>query len=467
MNDIRQHDATALRTELLAGTISPPEALGRTIEQFNAWNPTINAIIHPRLDQALYEAAQVDLDQGALAGVPIAIKDLGCEQAGEPFHCGTSFLRNLNWKSTYNSYLWSALAAAGAISIGRTNTPEFGSTITTEPTAYGATRNPHEIRYSAGGSSGGSAAAVAAGIVPIAHGNDGGGSLRIPASACGLIGLKPSRGTVSAGPTRSEHRHGLGIDGVLTKTVRDTALALDVISGSRYGDYVTTELPVASYSKLLATDPGPQKIAIATFSAHPACVDAVNKTASLLEGLGHQITAGKNPPEWFSNDVTDQIIVLRTIGMAQELYQWGEEIGRPITQEDIEPSNWWSSELGKTLPGTMYLAAQNWLHHWSRRTSSFWNDFDLLLTPVLGGLTPTIGFLSDPKTGQQQLRELIGFVDQANVTGQPAISVPVGEHEGLPIGVQVIAARGQDTLLLQIAQQLEDSEAFTKLSNQL
>ena len=155
-------------------------------------------------------------------------------------------------------------------------------------------------------------------------------------------------------------------------------------------------LLLATVSFSLQTQ-GRKKLLSQLFSAHPACVDAVNETACLLEGLGHQITAGKNPPEWFSNDLTDQTIVLRTIGMAQELHKWGEEIGRPITQEDIEPSNWWSSELGKTLPGTMYLAAQNWLHHWSRRTSSFWNDFDLLLTPVLGSLTPTIGLLSDPK----------------------------------------------------------------------
>ncbi|HCB37076.1 MAG TPA: amidase, partial [Acidimicrobiaceae bacterium] len=227
----------------------------RALARMEEVNPALNAVVHPRAERALEEARGLSDAPAAgfagrhrpLAGVPIAVKDLGCEQAGEPHHRGSRLLAEAGRREHEDSHLYGLLAGAGAVSLGRTNTPEFGTTITTEPAVYGPTANPWSLDHSAGGSSGGSAAAVAAGIVTVAHGNDGGGSVRIPASACGLVGLKPTRGRVSTGPHRGEHRGGLAVDAMLTRTVRDAALCLDVVSVPAVGDpYGVAGPPAAS-----------------------------------------------------------------------------------------------------------------------------------------------------------------------------------------------------------------------------
>ena len=449
-------DATEQRRLLTTGQISPSELVEVAIERAVATGG-LNAIIHPRYDQAQEQATLVEDLAAPLAGIPIAIKDLGCAQEGLPHHHGAQFLRDLQWTETTDSYLWSLLRDSGAISLGRTNTPEFGSTITTEPLAYGPTTNPWDPTRSPGGSSGGSAAVVAAGVVAIAHGNDGGGSIRIPASACGLVGLKPSRGRVSVGPEAGEHRGGLAVDGILTRTVRDTALGLDVIARPWPGDPYWAPPGSEPFVDAARRVPRPLRIAVSTGRAEPACVDATLRAAGLLEDLGHHIDTGE-PTDWYDDEVTDQTIVLRTVAMATELNSWQRQIGRPLTEDDVEDSNWWSAELGRTLPGSMYVQAQIWLQQWTRRVTSFWNDHDILLTPVLGAVTPPIGFLSDPLEGQQRLRSLIGFVDQANVSGQPAISVPIAtDPDDMPIGIQLVGAYAREDLLIQVAAQLEHS----------
>ena len=460
-NDRRRDDATALLALLEHGDVSPQEATAAAIQRCTALNPTLNAVIHEDFERAVGRAER-PLD-GVLAGLPVAVKDLGCDQAGRPHHHGARFLKELSWTATDDSYLWKTLAEAGSISIGRTNTPEFGSTITTEPLAYGPTRNPWNLGHSPGGSSGGSAAAVAAGIVTMAHGNDGGGSIRIPASACGLVGLKPTRGRVSTGPHRGEHRGGFAVDGMLTKTVRDAALALDVLSRRWPGEVVPVAPPELAWSTSHRRDPGSLRVGVAFGRSHDECRTAVDHVASLLSDLGHSV--GESVPrDWFDAEVTDQTIVIRTVNMAAELDAWAAAIGRPLTEDDVEDSNYWSAELGRTLSGTMYADAQAWLARWSREVARFWEQHDVLLTPVLGAPPPPIGHLSDPVEGQVRLRELIGFVDQANVSGQPAISVPTHlSAEGLPIGVQLIAAHGREDLLLQVAAQLETNESFISI----
>ncbi len=467
MIDRRFDDATALAAAIGEGKLSVLEVFEIAAARYEAFNPALNAIIHPRLDEARDQALEQERSpaDARLFGIPIAIKDLGCEQLDEPHHRGARFLAQAGWRSRQNSHLFDLLSASGAISIGRTNTPEFGSTITTEPVAYGPTANPWNLEYSAGGSSGGSAAAVAVGIVPVAHGNDGGGSIRIPASACGLVGLKPSRGRVSAGPQNGEHRGGLAIDGMLTRTVRDAALCLSAISHPAMGDPYPA--PVLANSRVGSSGKSDSaRLRIATYSENcsPPVKAATDATAALLEELGHEVVPNSYPSDWFDPEMADQLLVVRAISMAAELDHWARVLGRPIGNDDVEPSNFWAAELGRDLPAAMYLTAQSWLANWRRRVAEFWQSFDLLLTPVLGDVTPPLGYLSDPVDGPRRLRDLLGFVDQANVSGQPAISLPAAlSSEQMPIGVQLIAETGAEALLLHIAQQVSDADGFIDL----
>ena len=334
---------------------------------------------------------------------------------------------------------------------------------------------------------------MAAGIVPVAHGNDGGGSIRIPAAACGLVGLKPSRGRVSTAPRLGEHRGGFAVDGMLTRTVRDAAACLDIISRPAPGDpYVAPPLrPGESFADVVAAPPPPLRIAVSTGGPHRASDTvrhAVERTAELLGELGHRIEPDTTPSGWYSAEVTDHTIVVRTVGMAAELAGWSARLGRPMTEDDVEPANWWSAELGKSLPASAYVASLEGLARWRRRVMAFWNSdqvsrtaaamegsaparntpsgYDLLLTPVLADVTPTLGHLSDPVEGAQRIAGLAAFVNQANISGQPAISLPTAsDPDGLPLGVQLHAAHGGEHLLLAVAQQIADADGFIPLSD--
>lgn len=499
--DRRSSDATALAQAFAASETDPAEAMQAALERMERLNPALNAVIHPRPEQALAEAeasaqrwsrrraggAALDgmPDDGVLFdGVPMAIKDLGCEQAGEFHHAGARFLVELGWRGSLDSHLYRLLRGAGMVSVGRTNTPEFGTTITTEPVAYGPTANPWDLTRSPGGSSGGSAAAVAAGIVPVAHGNDGGGSIRVPAAACGLVGLKPTRGRVSTAPRLGEHRGGFAVDGMLTRTVRDAARCLDIISRPAPGDpYIAPPLgPGQSFAGSLTVSLPPLRIAVSTGElgrASPPGRRAVEQAADLLARLGHRIETDTAPDGWFSAELADHTIVVRTVSMATELAGWTERLGRPMTSDDVEPANWWSAELGASLPASAYVQALEALARWRRRVMTFWtadpapgrstpnrSGFDLLMTPVLADVTPRLGYLADPADGARRIAELAVFVNQANVSGQPAISLPTAlDSDGLPLGVQLHAAHGGEHLLLAVAQQIADADGFVSLGD--
>ncbi len=512
--DRRYEDATALARAFAAGETDPAEAMQAALERMERLNPRLNAVIHPRPERALAEAAASaqrwsqrrasgnalnDRPDGGVPfdGVPMAIKDLGCEQAGEFHHAGARFLVELGWQGSLDSHLYGLLRGAGLISVGRTNTPEFGTTITTEPDTYGPTANPWSLDRSPGGSSGGSAAAVAAGIVPVAHGNDGGGSIRVPAAACGLLGLKPTRGRVSTAPRLGEHRGGFAVDGMLTRTVRDAARCLDIISRPAPGDpYIAPPLgPDESFAGALTVSVSPLRIAVSTGSrgrASPPVRRAVEQAADLLARLGHRIEPDTAPDGWFSAELADHTIVVRTVGMATELAGWAERLGRPMTSDDVEPANWWSAELGRSLPASAYVGALEELARWRRQVMTFWNSvhdiraaasrgaaasattpdaesrrgFDLLMTPVLADVTPPLGYLADPADGARRIAELATFVNQANISGQPAISLPTAvDADGLPLGVQLHAAHGGERLLLAVAQQIADAGGFISLGD--
>ena len=447
-----------------AGEITPSELTRGAVAALEKLNPTLNAVIHPRYEAAVAEATDpmTGGGDGPFAGVPMVVKDLRCAQAGEPHHRGARFLARARWTEKVDSHLWRDLRRAGFISLGRTNTPEFGSTITTEPLHYGPTHNPWDPELTPGGSSGGSAAVVAARVVPVAHGNDGGGSLRVPAAMCGLVGLKPNRGRISAGPQAGISRGGFASDGVLTVSVRDTATALDAIMGARPGDPVAIGAPASPLIGALRRRPTGLRIGVSRRLGDPTMRAAVEHTASLLESLGHVIRPDTQPSGWFDPEVGQHTVVIRTVGMATELRHWGEVLGRPMTEDDVEPANWFSAQLGNSLPAAAVTEAGDWLHAWSRRVVAWWSEgHDLLLSPVVGTITPRLGVLSDPLEGQRRLGDLLGFVDQANVTGQPAVSLPLWwDDRGAPVGVQLIAAPGREDLLVAVAAQLEEAQPW-------
>ena len=492
--DRRFEDATALAQAFAAGETDPVEAMSAALDRMERLNPALNAVIHPRRERALAEATEASRRWAerrasgstrlgtSLDGIPMAVKDLGCEQAGEFHHAGARFLVDLDWRGTVDSHLYRLLRGAGLVSVGRTNTPEFGTTITTEPATYGPTANPWALGRSPGGSSGGSAAAVASGIVPVAHGNDGGGSIRVPAAACGLVGLKPTRGRVSTAPRLGEHRGGFAVDGMLTRTVRDAARCLDIISSPAPGDpYIAPPLGRGeTFSDALAGPVPSLRIAVSAGPqgrASEPVRHALELAAALLEGLGHHIEPDTAPRGWYSPELADHTIVVRTVAMATELAGWTERLGRPMTADDIEPANWWSAELGRSLPAAAYVEALEELARWRRRAMPFWNadpvperstpdhdGFDLLVTPVLADVTPELGYLADPVDGARRIAELAGFVNQANVSGQPAISLPTAlDSAGAPLGIQLHAGHGDEQLLLAVSQQIADAGGLIPL----
>ncbi|RMF20289.1 MAG: amidase, partial [Deltaproteobacteria bacterium] len=297
MDDLAVMDATAQAELVRTGQATPVELIDAAIERVERVNSEINAVIIPLFEQARERAASGDLGSGPFRGVPFLMKDLDVCTAGEPFHCGMRFLKDAEFVSDHDAYLAAKFREAGFVWLGKTNTPELGLTVTTEPVAYGPTRNPWNTEHSVGGSSGGSAAAVASGMVPAAHASDGGGSIRIPASECGLVGLKPSRGRISLGPDYGEYWKGLVISHVVTRTVRDSAAILDAVAGAMPGDPYVAPPPRRPYVEELSAKPSSLKIGVAmTMPAglgelHPDCVAALEATGRALESLGHTVEA--------------------------------------------------------------------------------------------------------------------------------------------------------------------------------
>ena len=457
-------DATQQAALVANKEVSPTELVNAAIAQAEKVNGTINAIIHPRFEKAKNEASS-NLS-GPFAGVPLVLKDLGASLAGEPHHMGTRFLKNENYIASRDSYLTQRFKRAGFVIIGRTNTPEFGNTITTEPLSYGPSRNPWNTDYSTGGSSGGSAASVASHIVPVGHANDGGGSIRIPASECGLVGLKPSRGRVSKGPDLGESWMGSTIDGCVTRTVRDTAAVLDVICGYEPGDPYTAPPFVRPLVQELGVDPGRLKIGILDHPLFAHQLDdaesreSIRRTADMLTSLGHDVqvawpTALENP------DSAGKFTAIVAAWTHTDVSYFESVFGRELGEGDLEPDNILMRELGRRVSTTDYLANMQWLHSWCRSVVQWWEPtdgttgFDILVTPTLAGPPPPIGRLAGPDGGRN-LREILAYTSQFNLTGQPAISLPLHwSASGLPMGVQFVGAPFREDVLVRLASQLE------------
>ncbi len=465
--DLARLDATAQAELVRIGEVSAEELTQAAIERAERLNPDLNAIIHPLYEQGL-EESRGELPDGPFRGVPFLFKDLGAGLAGQPLHMGMKALKEADFRLPVDTFLGARFRDAGLVTIGKTNTPELGIVPTTEPETYGPTHNPWDLGRSPGGSSGGSAAVVAAGIVPIAHANDGGGSIRIPASCCGLVGLKPSRGRTSLGPLIGDTMSGLTVEHVLSRSVRDVALALDATHGPAPGDPYVAPAPLRPYMDELGADPGSLRIAVLTdpigaphIEIDPAVVSATREAATMLEGLGHHVDddAPAIPAETF--DLIKTFLTRWYAGQTEILDQFGVLLGREIGPEDVEPLTWAMAEEGRRRHSGQYLAAVS-QHQAVGRMLGMWFDsgHDLLLTPTMGEPPPPLGsFAHDPEDPLRRIHRgevTAAFTALTNATGDPAISLPLAwSDDGLPIGVQMTAPLGREDVLLRVASQLE------------
>ena len=463
-------DATAQAALIARGDATAAELVDAAIARVEQVNPELNAVIHPLFDRARARA-QGPLT-GPFSGVPMVVKDLDGELAGAPLHLGNKLLKEIGYIAPESSYLFDKFEQAGFVIIGKTNTPEFGLQVTTEPHAYGAAHNPWNVAHSTGGSSGGSAAAVASGMVAVGHAGDGGGSIRVPASECGLVGLKPSRARVSVGPQNGEVWNGLVARGALTRTVRDTAAVLDAISGAMPGDPYTAPPKARPFLSEVGADPGQLRIGIRTTApaglcdVDPQCVRAATDAARALEALGH-IVEEASPPALDDGALIGMflnVVAANTTALVDEL---AEMAGRPITADDVEPGTWALAEAGRAVTGAQVLHVMNAAHAWTRAMLSWWHDdgFDLLLTPTLAAPPPLLGVLNDPN-GDPAMGPILqtpyaAFVAMYNVTGQPAISIPFATStDATPIGIQLVARAYDEATLVRVAAQMETAHPW-------
>jgi amidase len=456
-------DAVGQAELVRTGACSPMELVDIAIDAIERINPSVNAFVSTSFDRAREAASSPELPEGPFRGVPFAFKDFLGQTAGDPYHAGMRLLRARSWTARSDSFLAADLRRAGLVFVGRTNVPELAGSVTTEPLAYGAARNPWNLDISPGGSSGGSGAAVAAGLVPAAHGNDMGGSIRIPASYCGLVGLKPSHGRSSLGPEFGEFWGTSTHEGVVTRTVRDTAALLDAMSVSHAGDPYVAPPPAAPFFDTMNADPGMLRIGVFTgvpgsqLHVDAAYIEATESVARLLEEMGHEVDS--TWPIALNDQTIDELqYQVVAVGLARELQRWGTRLGIVITSDDVEPKSWQFAEVGRSLSATSYIAAVEGLQRHARRLCSWWTEgFDLLLTPTVNGPAARIGELAPlANAPASRGRDVTHFVRPWNITGQPAISLPLAwDDNAMPIGVQLVAAYGQEALLIQIAAALE------------
>jgi amidase len=441
--------------------VSARELVEASLRRIDELQPMVNAFTHVAYESALAAADAIKPgDPRPYAGVPIAIKD-NRPVEGMPLTMGSGLFGE--FVPRHDAFLVRRLRNAGFVIVGKTSMPEMGILPTTEPRRFGPTRNPWNIDRTPGGSSGGAAAAVAVGMVPVAHGNDGGGSIRIPASCCGLVGLKPARGRVSVGPDGGQSF--LVADGVLTRSVADTAGVLDVLAGAELGDAAwAPPPPAAGFAALAQGDPGRLRIGLATAPPYegaaidPVCSQAAHDAAALLQSLGHAVE--EITPPWTGLDLLRDFT--RAFGPLISLSTWlgGRIVGREPTPDDVEPLTWALWERSRAQDTISYLAAEGRLESVARSLVTFFEPYDAVLTPALGGRPVPIGEIdglgADPMIKYRKSAAFTPFTAIVNVTGQPAISLPLYHgDDGLPTAVQLIGRPAREDVLLALATQLE------------
>ena len=476
-DDVGWLDATGQAELVAAGEVTAVELVDAAIARVERLDPALNAVPLRMFEQARSRAAGALT--GPFAGVPFVMKNLGASLHGEPFTAGVKVLARERFVYPGpDAFLAARFRDAGLITVGKGNVPEMAIRAVTEPESYGPTHNPWKLGFSCGGSSGGSAVAVASGMVPAAHATDGGGSIRIPASECGLVGLKPSRGRVSAGPSAGQVWKGLAYEFAVTRSVRDTAGLLDVAAGSEPGDPFAAPSPTRPYREEVGADPGPLLIGLLDRSPsawptlHADCVAAARDAAALLEALGH-VVEPEHPEVIDRIDYRPEFLTILASHVRDELDGLGSALGRVLTEEDMEDWTWALGEHGRSITLPEYLAADRVFNEFSRGMGAWFANrfgpeerFDLLLSPTLLTPPPPHGSMDtppgDPLRVFDVLHEFLPFTPIANVSGQPAISLPLWWNAaGLPVGVQLLAGYGREDLLLRIAAQLEAARPWS------
>lgn len=459
-------DATSLAHQVASGAVSPDELLDEALARVAAFNPALNAVVLMQ-EETARAAIRAGLPDGPFKGVPFLIKDLGAEAMDFPSHSGSDLLRDRRYR--YDSEIHLRMRATGVVTFGRTTSPEGGIGPVTEAAVYGGpTRNPWDLSRTPGGSSGGSGAAVAAGIVPMAHGSDGGGSVRIPASSCGLFGFKATRARFPDGPMAGEGWAGMAIDGFLTRSVRDNAAMMDACAGPDQGAPYAAPVMQTSYSAAIQRPPERLRIGMCdtTFtgaSIDPACQAAVHEAAKILEGLGHTVIPAR--PKADHHGMMHAWTKIVACGTAHWIASTLKAKGRDLQDGDIEGVARGAMAFAAGISGADYLGAVNEIHAYGREMAAVFDDYDILLSATLAEPPARIGRFGHDREDYEAYRvgpggvfEYSPFCAAFNASGQPAASVPLfWTAEGLPVGVHLAAAYGQDACLIALCAELEQA----------
>jgi amidase len=466
-SDLMFRPASELAGMVRSGEVSARELVECSLQRIEELNPTLNAFVDVDAERALATADRIGPgDERPFAGVPVAIKNNRPVQGMRLTYGCSLMAENM---CEYDHNITRRLKDAGFVIVGTTTLPEYGILPTSEARLFGPTRNPWDLERTPGGSSGGSAAAVAAGIVPVAHGNDGGGSIRIPAACCGLVGLKPTRGRISAAPELGDSS--LGIDGMLTRTVADTAAILDVLAGYEPGDATWAPPPSEPFAQAATRDPGRLRIAATTLPPIPdAVVDpvsagAVAEAAELLRSLGHEVE--EVTPPWQIEGLSQLFGGVFSVHIALSIAYSATFAGREPTADDMEPMSWAIFSMVKKLGAVEGMAATVQLQSHTRKLVSFLEPYDALLTPALAERPLPLGTLDtaapEPMSTFSRSGLFTPFTPIFNASGQPGISVPLYEGEdGLPLGVQLVGRPAGEGALLALAAQLEEARPWAQ-----
>ena len=484
-------DATDLAALVKRREVSSAELVEAAIERIEARNPALNAVVGRSYERAR-QRASAPLPAGPFQGVPFLLKDMLAVDAGTCTSNGCRFFQG--YAPRQDSELVRRLKAAGLVIVGKTNTSEMGLLPVTEPRLYGPTRNPWNTAFTPGGSSGGSAAAVAARMVPMAHGGDGGGSIRIPASCCGLFGLKPTRGRNPMGPYVGEGWHGIAVEHALTRSVRDSAALLDATQGPDLGAPYVAPPPERPYADEARREPGKLRIAFTTRSllgtkVHPDCVEAVKRAAGLCERLGHSVE--EDAPRIDRRAIAKAFLVLIGAETAAEIEGGAAAMGKRPRPRDFEPGTWMLAQIGHKFRADELARAVHFVRATGRELAGWFEGRDAFLTPTLAAPPLKVGAL-DQKPAEKlalallravpsetamrklldqiadQAFEFAAFTPLANLTGQPAISLPLHWNgEGLPIGAHFTGRFGDEATLLRLAAQLERAQPWADLRPKL
>ena len=458
-DDLAWLDATAQAELVRKKEVQPIELVEAAIDRIERFNPTLNAVITPMYEFARMAAAE-KLPEGPFTGVPFLLKDILAFFAGVRMTLGSKLLQD--FVPDHDSELVVRFKQAGLVIVGKTNTPEFGIFPTTEPQLFGPCRNPWNTDHTTGGSSGGAAAAVAAGMVPMAHGNDGGGSLRIPASCCGVFGLKPTRARNPLGPDFGDVISGLVAEHAITRSVRDSAALLDATAGPDVGDPYWAPPPERPYLQEVGADPGRLRIAFTTKAAidvtvHADCVQAVKDAAKLCAELGHVVEETTLPGN--AEMLFNAFSVLWSAGIGSTLKALG------ATQDQVEPPTWALKEMGDQYSAADYVLAIQTLQSVSREVARFFQDYDVLLTPTLAEPPLPLGSFDsppdNPMQGLYRSEAFACFTPICNMTGQPGMSLPLfWNADNLPVGTHFIGRFGDEATLFRLAAQLEEARPW-------